>query len=1211
MPLDPVSALSVAAAAVQFIDFSRKIVCKSKNLYLSADGALDENRLSETVTMRLSQLVQRIETTPNSLPSNFSDAESRLETIRKECTLISTQLIQRLHQLKVPDCSRYRRWKSFRQALKTVWSKSDIDAIARQLSDLRAELDTEMLVILREGFASMSIKTKSQLESLDIKTQGVLNKLLSSNSSRQEFTQRFTQLDNTQRSIFEKLGLENIQRDKQFRHLDVKTQRIIELLLERRSDHEIEVAESRRLLTEARATATVLIERDNSQRADRIRRARLSILDSLRFPDMTHRSDSISSAHKATFHWIFQDSTKYQKPWDNFAEWLVKGTGIYWIQGKPASGKSTLMRFVWNHSETQKLLKGWAGHAKLLLGSFYFWNKNDLIFEVFREEWEQKRDLELRSFDLACLQWSLGRLKRALTTVVELANESLKMCFFIDGLDEYEGDPGDIAEYIYELAEISPRVKFCVSARPLSIFQSVFLDVPGLKLQDLTQEDIKNYVNQKLGSERHMRSLLQQNPVDGNWLITEIVQRATGVFLWVILVVKSLIHGFRSGDSMQHLKQKLDALPVDLETLFTHIMERIEPEYQEEASKIFQIFRASNHIFDLSSLHDALLHPNYQSAIEMPIKIACDLDGEAVDAEAEAVAIEKMRLRLSSRCRGLLEASFEALVTETPQPSRDLLQPALLPLGRNEQTAAKSIRQDVRFASLTSLPWNALQLFENINTPACKEFASSHARAKFYLRQGRLLSSSEPVLNDPVYTEDLLYFSTVWLFNTYGGNILEWLHIGLVIRQDHSGATRLGLIPEWNLALREARQVDENDKSLQASQQNGPPSTVTKNNIATNEKGISSRNTGSYRIHYLHRTARDFLEKPQNWNRIMALTLNSKFDPQMAILMAAVVKVKTQPIQNPYETGVTFLKSLKSLKLSLSNAVFQLIDEYDRILSLRFVEQGGAHHWSSRDPNWKGPRPNCGDDLDSIAVQLGLTWVATARGPGTAIVRARQEELPLPFLNIPARPGLPLIGFAISFHFWAILESENVFSAHLTPDVEGLVQLLSHGWDPNQYFQGHTMWEYTLHQTHTHGVQLYHESKLECWISVFKAMLLHGADPYACCLHDQDDFHRAIGLVDKASAESQIRTRSHLQPDFRDSRKRGVDESSWDTEDMHPYYHSVTAIVADLFGRYDLPGTKELEEILDAQKKLNARYLRKKKAPGDCYNNVRRPDWVS
>lgn len=104
--------------------------------------------------------------------------------------------------------------------------------------------------------------------------------------------------------------------DKQFRYLDVNTQHIIELLVERRSNHDNEIAESRQLLKEAREAAARIVERDNMNQADGLRRVKLSILDGLRFVNMTHRPESISSPHEATFHWIFKDSEIHQKPWD-------------------------------------------------------------------------------------------------------------------------------------------------------------------------------------------------------------------------------------------------------------------------------------------------------------------------------------------------------------------------------------------------------------------------------------------------------------------------------------------------------------------------------------------------------------------------------------------------------------------------------------------------------------------------------------------------------------------------------------------------------------------------------------------------------------------------------------------------------------------------------------------------------------------------------
>jgi hypothetical protein len=148
----------------------------------------------------------------------------------------------------------------------------------------------------------ISVTTKSRLESLDNKTQTLINELIDSNLTRQQFFQRFDWLDNTQRSLFEKLGLENIQRNNQIQCLDVNFQRIFELLAKRRSNYDAENAKSRRLLG------------DNLERADRARRVKVPILDSLRFADMKHRPEGIPSLHEATFRWILEDSKRHQKP---------------------------------------------------------------------------------------------------------------------------------------------------------------------------------------------------------------------------------------------------------------------------------------------------------------------------------------------------------------------------------------------------------------------------------------------------------------------------------------------------------------------------------------------------------------------------------------------------------------------------------------------------------------------------------------------------------------------------------------------------------------------------------------------------------------------------------------------------------------------------------------------------------------------------------
>jgi hypothetical protein len=191
MPLDPLSALSVAASVVQFADFAGKIVSKGKELYTSPSGALSENEWTETVTKRLQASTHnlynsfQIASAPRpevQAPVPWAAAESEdadelslkqerqwqarkeylqqveeekqrklsLQQICTECAAISAELLKHLPDLKVPKGQEHRKWKSFRHALKSVWSKSGVDEMARRLSVLREELDTHVLALLRQ-----------------------------------------------------------------------------------------------------------------------------------------------------------------------------------------------------------------------------------------------------------------------------------------------------------------------------------------------------------------------------------------------------------------------------------------------------------------------------------------------------------------------------------------------------------------------------------------------------------------------------------------------------------------------------------------------------------------------------------------------------------------------------------------------------------------------------------------------------------------------------------------------------------------------------------------------------------------------------------------------------------------------------------------------------------------------------------------------------
>jgi hypothetical protein len=98
------------------------------------------------------------------------------------------------------------------------------------------------------------------------------------------------------------------------------------------------------------------------------------ILESLQFEAQTERYEGIAEAHERTFKWIYQKTQPEDNHWDNFVDWLEYGNGLYWINGKAGSGKSTLMKYICHNSLTCDYLATWAQGKRLCTAEFYFWD---------------------------------------------------------------------------------------------------------------------------------------------------------------------------------------------------------------------------------------------------------------------------------------------------------------------------------------------------------------------------------------------------------------------------------------------------------------------------------------------------------------------------------------------------------------------------------------------------------------------------------------------------------------------------------------------------------------------------------------------------------------------------------------------------------------------------------------------------------------------
>ncbi len=100
----------------------------------------------------------------------------------------------------------------------------------------------------------------------------------------------------------------------------------------------------------------------------------------------------------------------------------------------------------------------------------------------------------------------------------------------------------------------SGNVKIVVSSRPIPACVQAFSSRPKLQLQDLTRDDIKTYVDDTIRSHPHVQNLMTMEPQMLQKILEDLMNKASGVFLWVVLACRSLLEGFAAFDYPDELQ---------------------------------------------------------------------------------------------------------------------------------------------------------------------------------------------------------------------------------------------------------------------------------------------------------------------------------------------------------------------------------------------------------------------------------------------------------------------------------------------------------------------------------------------------------------------------------------------------------------------------------------------------------------------------------
>ena len=333
------------------------------------------------------------------------------------------------------------------------------------------------------------------------------------------------------------------------------------------------------------------------------------IVASLNYDNRPVRHGSVPQAHKDTFQWAFDS---------HLSHWLRSGTGIFWISGKPGSGKSTFMKFISSHFQTKESLISWAGSANTLaVAAHFFWIAGtpiqrswqgllqSLLFNVLHNHpsivplispnrWAAAK---AGQWQTAAESWSLTELAAALRALASAKNIPIKICFFIDGLDEFDSDHTELCNVLCDMAR-SPHIKICLSSRPWAVFENSFGadSSKRLDIHELTRNDIRGFVSDQLQTHSKWYADASEEAIAQRGMLVErISAQADGVFLWAFFVTKSLREDLSNGNTIADLHKRVSDLPSDLEQLFKHMLEKVDP---KDHPKMAGFLQATAHAWE-------------------------------------------------------------------------------------------------------------------------------------------------------------------------------------------------------------------------------------------------------------------------------------------------------------------------------------------------------------------------------------------------------------------------------------------------------------------------------------------------------------------------------------------------------------------------------------------------------------------------------------
>ncbi|KAG5817094.1 hypothetical protein H9Q74_010721 [Fusarium xylarioides] len=572
-------ALGAASAVLQVISFATDVVVACKNAY---DGATTSQDDLQRYAGQMSEAVGRVHTRCEQMRNaNSKFASPDLQKIARECQGAADQLKIEVHYVTGLQ-AKGDIIKSFRRAFRASRHQKKLQALQESLSMYQQAVKIELMSHLCSRSDAIYFQQDASFCQLDADIQFLINQLAK--------------------------GITDVK--------DLVKQ---------------EHATTRNVIIQESASTRIAV---NSNTDSRVQELRINVeegkkcetfLQSLKGPRMNQRYNNVMDSRDASFNQVFatykdmramyygdsSDNIKenidskgsksfeitrdfecmdhmedIHRSWTSFNSWLQSDRKMFYIQGKPGSGKSTLIKFILDQQQTQDLLRRWSSDAIIM--SYFFWKIGSeeqnsikgLWCSLLHQRLQDKQQLILMilqhfshlSSHSECHDWSVKDLQDVWNYIGKL--DTRHICMFIDGLDEVRDEDGfsNLAWSIQQISQL-PRTKLCVSTRPEAqiVRWLQTTNAAGILLEDLTRFDMLQLVRDRF------RQLLPNSQVSmktSQELRRRLADKAQGVFLWLHLATRSIIEGIENNDSEDMLFDRLRAIPGDLKNLYIDLWQR-------------------------------------------------------------------------------------------------------------------------------------------------------------------------------------------------------------------------------------------------------------------------------------------------------------------------------------------------------------------------------------------------------------------------------------------------------------------------------------------------------------------------------------------------------------------------------------------------------------------------------------------------------------